>query len=119
METIIRAMVSGALDYFQWPVEEADLRRLILDAKKRELIWRKEASFREEALESVKALTSREKQVLARIGRGLSNKDIARGMEISPRTVEVHRANLYKKINAVSTADAVRIAIHAGLDWDG
>ena len=48
--------------------------------------------------------------------RGYSNKAIARQLEISPRTVEVHRANMLAKINARSSADAVRVGVYAGLD---
>ncbi|WP_052761717.1 response regulator transcription factor [Aurantiacibacter luteus] len=118
MDAIIRAMVAGALDHYRWPVEESDLTKLIADAKERELIWRKEESAREDAKRRIADLTSRERQVLVLIGRGFSNKGVARELGISPRTVEVHRANLYEKISAVSTADAVRIGIQAGLDLD-
>jgi DNA-binding CsgD family transcriptional regulator len=56
-------------------------------------------------------LTSRERVVLAQIVRGLSSKEIARILDIAPRTVEFHRANLLKKTNARSTVDLVRIVL--------
>lgn len=56
-------------------------------------------------------LTSRERVVLAEIVRGLSSKEIARILDITPRTVEFHRANLLKKINARSTIDLMRIVL--------
>ena len=49
---------------------------------------------------------------------GGSNKSIGRALEISPRTVEIHRANLKLKLGAACTADLVRIAIYAGIDAD-
>ena len=56
-------------------------------------------------------LTSRERVVLAEIVRGLSSKEIARVLDITPRTVEFHRANLLKKTNARSTIDLMRIVL--------
>ena len=56
-------------------------------------------------------LTSRERVVLAEIVRGLSSKEIARVLDITPRTVEFHRANLLKKTSAKSTVDLMRIVL--------
>jgi DNA-binding CsgD family transcriptional regulator len=56
-------------------------------------------------------LTSRERAVLAEIVRGLSSKEIARVLDITPRTVEFHRANLLKKTSAKSTVDLMRIVL--------
>jgi len=54
-------------------------------------------------------LTARECTILAQIVCGLSSKEIARTLDISPRTVEFHRANLLKKYDAKNTADLVRM----------
>lgn len=56
-------------------------------------------------------LTARERVVLAEIVRGLSSKEIARVLDITPRTIEFHRANLLKKTNARSTVDLMRIVL--------
>ena len=53
-------------------------------------------------------LTPRESLILAEIVRGQSSKEVARALEISPRTVEFHRANLLKKFGAKNTAELVR-----------
>lgn len=53
-------------------------------------------------------LTPRELEILARIVVGHSSKEVARSLDISPRTVEFHRANLRKKFAARNTADLVR-----------
>ena len=74
------------------------------------------AQARDEAADLIRTLSPRETHVLALMTRGYSNKAIARQLEISPRTVEVHRANMLAKINARSSADAVRVGVYAGLD---
>jgi two-component system response regulator FixJ len=60
-------------------------------------------------------LSPRERQVLDGLVAGLSNKAIARTHDISPRTVEVYRANLMAKMQAGSLSDLVRMAMRAGL----
>lgn len=70
------------------------------------------------AKDAVERLTLRELQVLKGILHGYSNKGIACCLEISPRTVEIFRANLMRKLGAGSIADAVRIGIYAGIDSD-
>jgi|SRR6185436_11633326 len=56
-------------------------------------------------------LTPRERQVLGEIVRGSSNKQIGRLLEVSPRTIEVHRARIMTKLGAKNAADLVRIAL--------
>jgi DNA-binding CsgD family transcriptional regulator len=53
-------------------------------------------------------LTPRERMILTEIVRGHSSKEVARALDISPRTVEFHRANLLKKYGAKNTAELVR-----------
>jgi two-component system response regulator FixJ len=57
------------------------------------------------------ALTPREREVLAAIVAGGSNKEVGRTLSISPRTVEVHRARIMAKLGAKNTADLVRIVV--------
>jgi two-component system response regulator FixJ len=56
-------------------------------------------------------LTARERDVLQLISNGLSNKEAGRHLEISPRTVEVHRARIMEKLGAKNTADLMRIVL--------
>ena len=69
----------------------------------------REASIR------IAGLTIREQDVLRGLASGLPNKTIARDLEISPRTVEVHRANLMAKLKVHSLSEALRIAFSASL----
>jgi DNA-binding CsgD family transcriptional regulator len=62
------------------------------------------------------ALTQRELEVLKCLLRGMSNKAVARDLDISPRTVEVHRGRLLRKLGVQNVAQAVGIAVAAGLD---
>ena len=115
-EQIVSAMLSGALDYLTYPIDADAVRgaftKLENEAHARLTRERKQAA----AVLKVKLLTDREVEVLQWVAQGNSSKDIAEGLSISLRTVEVHRARILDKLNARSVADAVRIAIYAGLD---
>jgi two-component system response regulator FixJ len=63
-------------------------------------------------------LTDRERQVLSGVVEGLANKTIAYDLNISPRTVEVHRANVMFKMKAKSLPELVRMALSVKLDID-
>ncbi len=63
----------------------------------------------------VQRLTRREREVLAGVAVGMSNRLIGEQLDISPRTVEIHRANMLTKIGAQHTSEAIRIAIEASL----
>ena len=60
-------------------------------------------------------LTPRERDVLEGLARGYPNKTIAYDLDISPRTVEIHRANLMHKLDVANLSQALRIAFAAGL----
>ena len=62
-----------------------------------------------------KTLTPRERQVLHLVTEGLTNRQIAHRLEISPRTVEMHRANLTRKLGVQSAAELVRYALQHGI----
>ena len=69
-----------------------------------------------EARDKVAALSDRQRDVLKGIMRGKQSKIIAHELDLSPRTVEAYRAQLLAKLGVRGTADAVRIALAAGLD---
>ncbi|WP_232366704.1 response regulator transcription factor [Alteripontixanthobacter muriae] len=69
-----------------------------------------------EARGRLSALSGHEREVLDWLSRGSSNKNIARELDISPRTVEIHRANMMSKLGANHAADAVRLRLEAQLE---
>lgn len=113
---IVAAVKAGALDYLPLPVEierlGATLDRIAGEAQ-RHLEARRRMI---EARNRIAALSNREREVLEWLAGGSSNKTIARQLDISPRTVEIHRANMMSKLGARHPADAVRLSFEAGLE---
>ena len=73
------------------------------------------SSRRARAVTAVKALPQRQRQVLELVARGLLNKQIAWELKISEKTVKMHRALLLERLGVATTAEAIRIAVEAGL----
>jgi two-component system response regulator FixJ len=111
----VQAMKAGAVDFLEKPFERERLLVAIEAAYDR--IQNAETSARRtaEAEILIAGLTAREQDVLRGLADGLPNKTIAYDLGISPRTVEVHRANLMTKLNVRSLSEALRIAFAAGL----
>lgn len=112
-ERAVNAIKGGAIDYLTLPLHAADfstkLPKLIHEASgqaasRRRLI---------EARGQMSRLSRRESEVLELLSAGSSNKEIARRLEISPRTVEIHRANMMSKLGANHAADAIRTWLDA------
>jgi two-component system response regulator FixJ len=111
----VQAMKAGAIDFIEKPFDKAVLVGAIEDGFARiEQSGRRHARA-EEARVRLDALTPRELDVMKGLVRGHPNKTIAYDLEISPRTVEIHRANLMTKLGVPSLSDALRIAFAAGL----
>ncbi len=111
----VRAMKAGAVDFIEKPFEKSVLLAAIESAFARLADTEGRANRAVDAATIVAGLTAREQDVLAGLARGLPNKSIAYDLGISPRTVEVHRANLMSKLGARSLSDALRIAFSAGM----
>lgn len=111
----VRAMKAGAVDFIEKPFEKAMLVSAIEAAFERLRNASAEASRAEGAKIRIANLTARERDVLHGLAQGLPNKTIAYDLGISPRTVEIHRANLMIKLDARSLSDALRIAFAGGL----
>ena len=110
----VEAMKLGAVDFLEKPFDD-DLLISMIDSglKRAEPEARNEAASREIA-ERVATLSPRERQVMDGLVAGLSNKAIAREYDISPRTIEVYRANVMTKMQAGSLSELVRLAMRAG-----
>lgn len=111
----VRAMKGGAVDFIEKPFEKAVLLTAITAAFERLDDAGARAARAGDAAVAIAALTSREQDVLRGLAQGLPNKTIAFDLAISPRTVEVHRANLMAKLQVRSLSEALRIAFAAGL----
>jgi len=111
----VRAMKGGAVDFIEKPFEKAVLLTAITAAFERLDDAGARAARAGDAAVAIAALTSREQDVLRGMAQGLPNKTIAFDLAISPRTVEVHRANLMAKLQVKSLSEALRIAFAAGL----
>ncbi len=106
-------MKAGAVDFIEKPFEKAvllDAIQLAFERLNRSQAARERAS---EANVRLQALTHREREVLDGLAQGLPNKTIAYDLGISPRTVEIHRANLMTKLEVRSLSEALRIAFAA------
>lgn len=117
----VNAMQGGAIDFLEKPFEGDQLLRA-LETGFSQLADRKSWREREtRARTQVALLTQREHEVLDGLACGYPNKTIAYDLGISPRTVEVYRANAMEKLEVTNFADALRIAFSAGLgsekDW--
>lgn len=115
-QRVVEAMLSGALDYLEWPFSSETLDRSVLRLVRQSDQTARTMRRKTEARRLVAALTPRERDVLMGLLEGESNKGIALKLGLSPRTVEIHRANMMARLNAQSTSDAVRIGIYAGLE---
>jgi two-component system response regulator FixJ len=110
----VRAMKAGAVDFIEKPYNNDAILGVLgraFDAAQR---GTGDAASAEIAAR-IAGLTGRERDVLAQLVLGHSNKIIAHELEISPRTVEIHRANLMKKMQADSLSHLIRMAILAGI----
>ncbi|WP_341898271.1 response regulator [Ferrovibrio terrae] len=114
----VRAMKAGAIDFIEKPYTNATL----LDAVRRGLDSARAGALIQLDQSDIKArletLTGRERDVLRQLVIGNPNKIIAFHLSISPRTVEIHRANVMKKMGAESLSHLVRMALGGGLAGD-
>lgn len=111
----VRAMKGGAVDFLEKPFEKATLLSAIDAAFERISAAGNKITKANDAEVLLGILTARERDVLEGLAQGLPNKTIAYDLGISPRTVEVHRANLMSKLDVRSLSDALRIAFAAGM----
>jgi FixJ family two-component response regulator len=114
--SVVQAMLAGAIDYLEWPFPVARLDETMARLGGEAEARIRAARRRSEAEAALANLTQREREVLCAMIDGSGNKQIALALQISPRTVEIHRANLLGKLNAQSSSEAIRIGIYGGLD---
>jgi two-component system, LuxR family, response regulator FixJ len=111
----VETMKLGAMDFLEKPFEDDRLIGMIEAALRRAEQGAKSEAVALEIQSRVSSLSPRERQVMEGLIAGLSNKLIAREYDISPRTIEVYRANVMTKMQAASLSELVRLALRGGL----
>ncbi len=107
----VEAMKIGAADFFEKPFNDDQLVASVRAALQQQQDQTKRDAERAEIEHRISTLSAREKDVLAGLIEGRANKQIAFDLGISPRTVEIYRANLMNKMQADSLSDLVRMAL--------
>ena len=114
----VEAMKLGAMDFLEKPFDDARLIAMIETALRHAEPAAKSDAVAQDIAARIASLSPRERQVMEGLVAGLSNKLIAREYDISPRTIEVYRANVMTKMQANSLSELVRFAMRAGLVKD-
>lgn len=103
-----RAFKGGAMEFLQKPVDDDVFLDAVQAAVRSHVASRVRQAATQAAAERLARLSGREHDVLVRIVQGMSNKEIAREFDLSPRTVETYRANVFSKLEADSLAQLIR-----------
>jgi two-component system response regulator FixJ len=111
----VRAMKLGASEFLEKPI---DGQALLAAVERAEAVLEAELerwAARDRAQARVAALSPREQDVLRGLAAGLGNRDIAQRLNLSPRTVEMHRSSMMRRIGAMTLPEALRTASDAGV----
>ena len=106
-----QAFRAQAVDFLEKPIDQAKLIEAIVEAQARHSVERDESASCEALARRLVSLTPRERQVMDLVVAGRHNRDIADELEISVRTVEVHKTRMMAKLDADSIADLVRLSL--------
>lgn len=105
----VEAMQQGAFDFLQKPFRDQDLIERVQRALAKDQSNRAELSEQAKVRERFESLTPREREVLALVTSGKANKVMAADLNVSQRTIEIHRARVMEKMHASSLAQLVRM----------
>lgn len=107
MQACRRAFKAGAVDFLSKPIDE----QVLIEALEQALAILDQRRERAEAEAQLAQLTEREREVLDMVSRGWATKEIAQTLQLSPRTVDSHRANIAQKLGTTSVAEFARLAL--------
>jgi len=114
--TAVRAMKLGALDFLEKPYTDETLLAAVNGALHSLASAHERDQGARAAREKVAALSARECQVLQGLLAGMANKEVARRLDLSVRTIEMHRAHMMDRLQVGSLSEAVRVAMEARLE---
>jgi FixJ family two-component response regulator len=108
----VHAMKAGAVDFLTKPFRNQDLLDAVFTALEQDRARREKEESHSTLRQNFESLTSREREVIARVAAGDLNKQIAADLGVSEVTVKLHRANAMRKMRAKTVADLVRMIEH-------
>ena len=111
----VEAMKGGAVDFIEKPFDDGDLLAAVRSALNAQATDHARQAARIAINDRLALLSNRERQVLEGLVTGHANKTIAYDLEISPRTIEIYRANVMTKMEAKSLSELVRMALAGGI----
>lgn len=112
----VKAMKKGAIEFLTKPFDDEVLLGAVEEALKKDMANRSAMNERQSILQRVKLLTPREYEILTYVITGMLNKQIAYDLDISEKTVKVHRGRVMEKLGIDSVAELVRLTEKAGIE---
>ena len=119
VSTAVKAMKAGAVDFIEKPFNNQNMLDLINTALQADAARRRSKEVAVENAQLLTRLTPQEHRVFERVVAGLANREIGNEMDISVKTVEVHRARVMRKLEANSVAELVRFHLHSAPTTEG
>lgn len=110
-----KAFRAGAVDYLEKPFDSDVLLKRMQEAIQKDLDTRVYKAEKRKLKKRLATLTPRELEVMTLVVKGLSNKEAARQLDVSNRTIDVHRAKIMEKMDAEDLAELTVMAMHCGL----
>ena len=111
----VKATKTGAIDFLTKPFDDTDLLKAVEEALRRDAAVRMKKNEQDGILARFKSLTPREHEILTYVITGMLNKQIAYTLDISEKTVKVHRGRVMEKLGVDSVAELVRLADKANI----
>ena len=113
LEQCTKAFRGGATDFITKPIDRNHLLDSLRKAIRRSIQLQKHESETAEVKQQLGKVTEREMVILRMVADGLSSKEIAKALDVSPRTIEAHRSNLFSKLGVNSLAELIRFYLKA------